>query len=62
MIAVQTAADTPEAYAALDKFRAGQIERKLSERRKIAFLGFGIWAGVAALLAFLWFRVLLRDP
>jgi len=61
VVARQTAAATPEAYAALDGFRAEQIERKTSARRMIALLAIGIWAAAAGLVAFVWFRLIPWD-
>jgi hypothetical protein len=61
VIAKQAAATTPEAYAALDRFRAEQIDRKKSERRTIALMALGIWAAVAGLIAFVWFRLVPWD-
>jgi hypothetical protein len=61
VIAKQAAATTPEAYAALDGFRAEQVDRKTSERRMIALMALGIWAAAAGLIAFVWFRLVPWD-
>lgn len=54
--AIQHDAVTPEDYAALDAFRAGQLERKHDERRNIALLAMLIWAAAGAGIAYVWFR------
>lgn len=54
--ATQSAADTPEMYAALDPFREAQLARKESERRSIALQSMLIWAVVAAGLGYVWFQ------
>jgi len=56
IVATQTAADTPEMYAALDSFRAAQLARKESERRSIALTSMLIWGVVAVGLGYVWFR------
>ena len=56
IVATQTAADTPEMYAALDSFREAQLARKESERRSIALTSMLIWGVVAAGLGYVWFR------
>ena len=61
VIARQAAVETPEAYAALDGFRAEQIARKTSERRMIALLAIAIWVAAAGLVAFVWFRLIPWD-
>lgn len=61
VIARQTAAATPEAYAALDTFRAEQLDRKTSARRTIALLALAIWIAAAGLVAFVWFRLIPWD-
>lgn len=59
--AAQSAADTPEMYAALDPFRDAQLARKESERRSIALQSLLIWAVFAAGLGYVWFRVIPWD-
>jgi hypothetical protein len=54
--AVQHDAVTPDDYAALDGFRAGQLARKHDERRNIALLAMLIWAAGGAGIAYVWFR------
>jgi hypothetical protein len=56
IIATQSAADTPEMYAALDPFRDAQLARKESERRSIALTSILIWGVAAAGLGYVWFR------
>ena len=53
---VQKDVATPDDYAALDGFRAGQLERKHDERRNIALLAMVIWAAAGAGIAYVWFR------
>ena len=53
---VQAAVDTAEEYAALDTFRAEELNQKHSERRMIAFTSLLIWAAAAGALAYVWFR------
>jgi len=57
----QLAADTPETYAALDAFRAAQLERKQSERRTIALTSMALWGLVGAGIAYVWFRRIQWD-
>ena len=54
--AIQRDAITPEDYAALDAFRASQLERKHDERRNIALLAILIWAAAGSGIAYVWFR------
>ncbi len=61
VIAAQQTADTPEVYATLDRLRADQLDRKESEHRNAAIIGFAIWAIVGGGLAFLWFRKIPWD-
>jgi len=56
IIATQTAAETPEMYAALDGFREAQRSRKESERRSIALASLLIWGIVGAGVGYVWFR------
>jgi hypothetical protein len=64
VVAVQRDVATPEDYAALDTFRAGQLARKHDERRNIALLAMLIWAAAGAGIAYVWFRRIPwdRDP
>jgi hypothetical protein len=55
--AVQSTADTPDSYAALDAFRAEQLEAKYSARRSIAVTSLLVWAAVGAALAYGWFSL-----
>lgn len=59
--AVQSTADTPDSYAALDPFRAEQLDAKYSARRSIAVTSLLVWAAVGAALAYGWFS-LFRPP
>jgi hypothetical protein len=58
--ATQADAVTADDYAALDSFRAGQLERKHDERRNIALLAMLIWAAAGSAVAYVWFRRLPR--
>jgi hypothetical protein len=55
--AVQSTADTPDSYAALDAFRAEQLDAKYSARRSIAVTSLLVWAAVGAALAYGWFSL-----
>jgi hypothetical protein len=57
VVAVQSTADTPDSYAALDAFRAEQLEAKYGARRSIAVTALVVWAAVGAALAFGWFAL-----
>jgi hypothetical protein len=59
--AVQSTADTPDSYAALDAFRAEQLDAKYSARRSVAVTSLLVWAAVGAALAYGWFS-LFRSP
>ncbi len=61
VLVAQQAADTPEAYAALDRMRADQLRRKESEQRNAAIIAFAIWALVAGGIAFAWFKKIPWD-
>src|SRR5262249_36527045 len=61
IIATQDAADTPEAYATLDRFRSEQLARKYTERRNIALLALLVWAVAGGAIAYLWFRQIPWD-
>ena len=52
----QIAADTPDAWAMLDKTRSNALERKEDERRNIAMIALAIWALVGGGIAYGWFR------
>jgi hypothetical protein len=54
--AAQSAADAPDSYAALDAFRASQLEAKRSARRTIVMTAMLIWAVVGGAVAYGWFR------
>ena len=56
VIAVQQHADDPDSYAALDAFRATQLDRKKSAHQTDALLGFLVWALVGGGIAYVWFR------
>jgi hypothetical protein len=56
VLAVQQMADTPEAYAMLDRMRADQLDRKRGEQRNAAIIAFAVWALVGAGVAFAWFK------
>jgi hypothetical protein len=57
LAAVQSTADTPDRYAALDGFRAEQRDAKYSARRSIAVTALVVWAAVGAALAYGWFSL-----
>jgi hypothetical protein len=61
VIRAQQQAETPEAYAVLDKVRADQLERKESERRNAAIIAIFIWGLVASGIAFAWFKKIPWD-
>ena len=52
----QIAADTPDAWSALDSTRANALERKEDERRSIALIALVIWGLVGGGIAYGWFR------
>lgn len=52
----QIAADTPDAWSALDQTRSNALERKEDERRSIAMIALAIWALVGGGIAYGWFR------
>jgi hypothetical protein len=56
VLAAQQMADTPDAYATLDRMRADQLERKRGEQRNTAIIALAIWALVGAGIAFVWFK------
>jgi hypothetical protein len=55
--AVQSTADTPDSYAALDGFRAEQLDAKHGARRSIAVTALLVWAAAGAALAYSWFSL-----
>ncbi len=61
VITAQQAAETPEVYANLDRMRADQLDRKESEHRNAAIIGFAIWALVGSGIAFAWFKKIPWD-
>jgi hypothetical protein len=61
IMAVQSTADTPDSYAALDAFRAAQLDAKYSARRSIVETSLLVWAVIGAALAYGWFS-LFRVP
>ncbi len=61
VIAAQQRADTPELYRALDRLRADQLERKRSEQRNAALIGFALWALVGGGVALVWFKKIPWD-
>jgi len=56
VLAAQQLADTPDAYATLDRMRADQLERKKGEQRNAAIIALAIWALVGGGIAFAWFK------
>ncbi|HEY0193958.1 MAG TPA: hypothetical protein VGC42_22730 [Kofleriaceae bacterium] len=56
VIATQTAADTPEAYQALDAYRDRQLAAKRDQYRWIVLGAMLIWAATGSLVGYLWFR------
>ena len=61
VLASQQLADTPDAYATLDKMRSDQLERKKSEQRNAAIIAFAVWALVGTGIAFVWFKKIPWD-
>jgi hypothetical protein len=61
VMAAQQLADTPDAYATLDRMRADQLERKKGEQRNAAIIAFAIWALVGGGIAFGWFKKIPWD-
>lgn len=61
VIAAQQQADTPELYANLDRMRSDQLDRKKSEQRNAAIIGFAIWALCGGGIAFAWFKKIPWD-
>ena len=61
VISAQQAAETPEVYANLDRMRADQLDRKKSEHRNAALIGFAIWALAGGGIAFAWFKKIPWD-
>lgn len=61
VVRAQQAAETPEAYALLDKMRADQLDRKEAERRNAAIIAIFMWGLVASGIAFAWFKKIPWD-
>lgn len=61
VMAAQQLADTPDAYATLDRMRADQLDRKKGEQRNAAIIAFAIWALVGGGVAFAWFKKIPWD-
>lgn len=61
VVRAQQAAETPEAYALLDKMRADQLDRKEAERRNAAIIAVFVWGLVASGIAFAWFKKIPWD-
>ena len=60
--AVQSTADTPDSYAALDAFRAEQLDAKYGARRSIVVTSLLVWAAAGAALAYGWFGLFRARP
>jgi len=56
LVSIQSSADTPEAWATLDKTRADFLDRKHEERRNIALMALAIWALVGGAIGYGWFK------
>jgi hypothetical protein len=56
LVSIQSGADTPEAWATLDKTRAEFLDRKHEERRTIALMALAIWALVGGAIGYGWFK------
>ena len=56
VVSVQSRTDAPLDAAALDAFRAEQLDRKQRSRRSIALASLALWALASAGLAYVWFR------
>lgn len=56
VVETQTRADSKETYAALDQFRAEQLERKHDDRQGIAMMALFIWGLAGGAVAYVWFR------
>jgi len=56
LVSIQSNADTPEAWATLDKTRADFLDRKHEERRNIALMALAIWALVGGAIGYGWFK------
>jgi hypothetical protein len=54
--AVQAAVDSPQSYAALDAFRADQLDAKRDARRSIVVTAMLLWAATGGGLAYVWFK------
>jgi hypothetical protein len=63
VIEIQSQADAPDTYAALDGFRATQLDHKREDRRTAAMLAMLVWAACGAGVAFVWFKKIApADP
>jgi hypothetical protein len=60
--AAQSVADAPDSYAALDAFRAEQLDAKRSARRAIAVIAFAVWAAAGGALVYGWSRLPWQRP
>ena len=60
--AAQSAADAPDSYAALDAFRAEQLDAKRAARRTIAMIALVVWAATGGALAYGWSRLPWQRP
>ena len=56
VLATQRAAETDDAYAALDTFREEQLGRKHDDRRNIAITALLVWAIAGSAIGYVWFR------
>jgi hypothetical protein len=61
VIKAQQQAETADLWDALDRLRADQLDRKKSEHRNAAMIGFALWALVGGGLAFVWFKKIPWD-
>ena len=60
--AAQSVADAPDSYAALDAFRAEQLDAKRSARRTIAVIAFAVWVAAGGALVYGWSRLPWQRP
>lgn len=56
VVETQRRADSKDSYAALDQFRADQLERKHDDRQGIAMMALFIWGLAGGAVAYVWFR------
>lgn len=61
VVAVQAQADSAASYAALDQFRAAQLERKHDDRQGIALMALFMWGAAGGAIAYVWFRRIRWD-